>query len=188
MSLDLGDGAKARLRSREGMLRDIHRRTDRTPVKEQDVVALREVRTPLETLMDAGDIVARLGCHQIPERCFHIRGRPMRACARCVGCDVGQVLAVTFIIAGIDIPIIACVIGPLVMLADWTVQEYLDHESTNPRRFVTGLAAGVGPGTLYYAGFLWLCSIFQSVVSRSNVRKLNAKILMPPTLSTRRTN
>lgn len=84
------------------------------------------------------------GCHQMPERSFYIRGRQLPICARCTGVFIGQTSSM---IIGIFITPIS-VISSLVMLCiigmDWGLQEIEIKESTNFRRFITGILGGYG--------------------------------------------
>ncbi len=96
------------------------------------------------SLRGLGEQVSHLGCHRIPERCFTFRGKPMPFCARCLGATVGQIVAILVAIIWRLPPwwANAALLG--LMLVDWSLQEYLDILSTNPRRLITGLTGGVG--------------------------------------------
>ncbi|MDF2907017.1 MAG: hypothetical protein K0R34_2338 [Herbinix sp.] len=85
----------------------------------------------------------KLGCHQRPDRSFFIRGYQMPVCARCTGTMLGYLVAIPcFFLCGFSRLI--TVLGPLVMLVDWSLQALQITESTNRRRFVTGLIGGYG--------------------------------------------
>lgn len=79
----------------------------------------------------------------------------MPLCARCSGAAVGQVVSVVLLAAGALPPAWMAVLMAGVMLADWSVQEYLGIVSTNPRRLLTGILGGLGVATLY-----WLLGLF----------------------------
>lgn len=84
-----------------------------------------------------------LGCHQIPERSFTIGGYQFPLCARCTGIcagyPVGGLLLIWF-----RIPILVCVCMCAVMFFDWFIQYTGLKQSTNLRRFLTGLICGTG--------------------------------------------
>ncbi|OKZ36229.1 MAG: hypothetical protein BHV86_09575 [Eshraghiella crossota] len=75
-----------------------------------------------------------LGCHQMPERSFFI-------------------VIISYFLAPIlfkkyKVPWQLCIIMAGVMLTDWSLQYFGIKESTNSRRFVTGLIGGFGLNTL----------------------------------------
>ncbi|MBQ9625152.1 MAG: DUF2085 domain-containing protein [Clostridia bacterium] len=84
------------------------------------------------------------GCHQIPERCFTVKGYTFPLCARCCGVLIGQLAAMIALPLGIlpgiywGIPLLA------IMGIDWFIQFVHILESTNLRRFITGLCGGFG--------------------------------------------
>ena len=90
----------------------------------------------------------RMGCHQLPERSFFIRGYQCPVCARCTGVLLSTPLAVVlFFFHRVSIPIALGLSS--VMLLDWGVQFLHIRESTNPRRLITGIIGGFGVTTLY---------------------------------------
>lgn len=96
-------------------------------------------------LMKAGE---RLGCHQMPERSFFVKGYQFPVCARCTGVVISAILAIIIFIKR-KIPIWACFAMSGVMLADWGLQYLEIKESTNRRRLITGLVGGLGWSTLH---------------------------------------
>ncbi len=85
----------------------------------------------------------RTGCHQLPERSLFVGGYQMPVCARCTGVMLGYILAVPLYIkfgfkAGLSF------FGCAAMLADWSLQKAGIKESTNRRRFITGILGGIG--------------------------------------------
>ena len=93
-------------------------------------------------------------CHQIPARSFHVLGHAMALCARCTGVYAG--LAVTWwILRRVEEPwewrrsfapgaaLVAVALLAL-MAAEWTLAQRAPHLSTNPTRFLSGLAFGAG--------------------------------------------
>lgn len=88
------------------------------------------------------------GCHRMPERSFFYKGHQFPVCARCTGVFFGQIGAV---ICGIfcRVPFAAAAICLSVMGFDWGIQELGIRESTNRRRFVTGVLGGFGLFSMY---------------------------------------
>lgn len=85
----------------------------------------------------------RLGCHQKPDRSFFVAGYQFPVCARCTG----VIIASIFCVASFGILKISwrkCLIMCLIMFTDWFIQYIRLKESTNIRRFVTGLIGGFG--------------------------------------------
>lgn len=107
-------------------------------------------------LMEMGD---RLGCHQMPERSFFVKGYQFPVCARCTGVLISSVLA-TLLFFKKKLPISLCVALSSVMLFDWGIQYLKIKESTNTRRLVTGLIGGFGYTTLHLHFY---CYIFNKL-------------------------
>lgn len=81
------------------------------------------------------------GCHCKEERSFHYKGEKFPICARCTGELVGIVFAlVSCFFFRPSIPV--CIVLMLPMIVDGFVQRLTSYESTNPRRFVTGVLFG----------------------------------------------
>lgn len=96
------------------------------------------------------------GCHQIPERSFFFRGHPFPVCARCTGIIVGQVLGcLSYRIAVLSYDMIGFLC--FVMFFDWWLQRVRILQSTNMRRFITGILCGFAVGNTYarVVCFLW---------------------------------
>ena len=96
-------------------------------------------------MMEIGDI---LGCHQMPERSFFIKGYQFPVCARCTGVIISAIIA-TIVFVKKKLPISVCVALSSVMLIDWGLQYLKIKESTNARRLATGLVGGFGYSTLH---------------------------------------
>lgn len=95
------------------------------------------------------EIGAATGCHQMPERSFFVRGYQLPVCARCTGVFLGKFIAdIMLIFKKVVSPVWALVLL-LIMGADWFAQRIGLLESTNPRRFVTGILGGIGMAFLY---------------------------------------
>lgn len=88
-----------------------------------------------------------LGCHQMPERSFFIKGYQFPVCARCTGVIISYFLAL-ILFKKYKVPWQLCIIMAGVMLTDWSLQYFGIKESTNSRRFVTGLIGVFGLNTL----------------------------------------
>lgn len=82
-------------------------------------------------------------CHQKPERSFYFRGRQFPICARCTGILGGYVLGIIIAFATklsyYWLP--SFLIIP--MIIDGAIQLKFKKESTNPRRFITGILGGI---------------------------------------------
>jgi len=102
-------------------------------------------QTILELIRSIGN---HSGCHQMAERSFFYRGRQFPVCARCTGVSVGQAAA---LIMGffVRIPTSIAAVMLMVMGIDWSIQEMGIKESTNHRRFVTGVLGGFGLFSIY---------------------------------------
>ena len=97
-----------------------------------------------------------LGCHQMPERSFFLKGYQFPVCARCTGVIISSIIA-TILFIKKKMPIKLCVFLSSIMLADWSLQYFKIKESTNTRRLITGLIGGFGYSTLhlYFYSFLF---------------------------------
>ncbi|MDQ0229638.1 DUF2085 domain-containing protein [Metabacillus malikii] len=83
-------------------------------------------------------------CHRIPERCLHIKGKPMPLCTRCFAILIGYLFTPIALIAEIAIPLWLPFILALPLLIDGFTQRWKWRKSTNSLRFLTGLLFGVG--------------------------------------------
>ena len=90
-----------------------------------------------------------LGCHQMPERSFFYKGYQFPVCARCTGVIISAIIAYVIFFTKKKIPIGVCMAMSSVMLIDWSLQYLEIKESTNKRRFITGLIGGFGYSTLH---------------------------------------
>ncbi|MBO4807541.1 MAG: DUF2085 domain-containing protein [Lachnospiraceae bacterium] len=91
------------------------------------------------------------GCHQLPERSFSIKGYQFPVCARCCGVMVGQVFSVVTLLLRISVCVPLSMILMGIMFSDWFLQYIEVKESTNPRRFITGILGGFGCWSLYFS-------------------------------------
>ena len=85
----------------------------------------------------------RCGCHQKEDRSFKIKGWQFPICSRCTGILVGQLLGIFIYVFHFRIPIYISCIFLLIMFLDWYIQYKKIRESTNIRRFITGILAGI---------------------------------------------
>ena len=96
-------------------------------------------------LMDLG---SWLGCHQIPERSFFIKGHQFPICARCTGVVLGQFIAlITIWFLPVQFYLALLLLLPL--LIDWSLQYFFKIKSNNCRRFITGVLCGFGCTYIY---------------------------------------
>ena len=83
------------------------------------------------------------GCHQLPERSFFFRNYQFPVCARCTGVITGYIIAVPiYVLSGFHKRL--SILLSLIMLGDWSFQKSGVKESTNIRRFITGVLGGFG--------------------------------------------
>ena len=110
--------------------------------------------------MKLSTLMARMGCHRLPDRSFKIWGRPMPFCARCFGASVGHIVSFVLFCAGLLLPLTLCLSFMLIIFVDWFLQERFAIMSTNPRRFVTGIIGGIGVGSIWWISFNYLIRRF----------------------------
>jgi uncharacterized membrane protein len=95
-------------------------------------------------MMKAG---AAYGCHQKSERSFFIKDYQFPVCARCTG--ILLIKSIAWLANCItDIPSWTSILLLIPMAVDGTLQYLLKTESTNRRRFLTGLLGGFAVSTL----------------------------------------
>lgn len=103
------------------------------------------------------------GCHQLPERSFHIKGYQFPLCARCTGIVIGELAAAPLWFVCSPSLITACVLlTPLVI--DGMMQYCGILMSTNLRRVITGFLAGWGLITIYIQLFLLAREFFLKII------------------------
>ena len=119
-------------------------RRKETVLLQETVLAVSKVDSRWQKWMRFG---RRLGCHQIPERSFFIKGYQFPVCARCTGVLLSSIAAcVMFFHYSLEWR--WCVGLCFVMFLDWFIQWVGIRESNNIRRLVTGLVGGYGCMTL----------------------------------------
>lgn len=97
----------------------------------------------------------KLGCHQFAHRSFFYKGYQFPVCARCTGVIISSTIAmIVFFFYPINF-FIAIVLS-FIMFVDWFIQYIGIKESTNTRRFVTGILGGYGFMTLQMYCYTYL--------------------------------
>ena len=91
--------------------------------------------------------VGDLNCHQLSQRSYSYNDNQMSFCVRDTGIFLGLVLG--FMYASrkkiiLTLPLVIATLLPIGL--DGTIQLLTDYESTNPKRLITGLIAGVVTG------------------------------------------
>ena len=99
-------------------------------------------------------------CHRIEERCLHFRSYHMPLCSRCFGIILGFIGISSSMFYGKDIAFSLSCIFIAIMFIDWSVQHFLKILSTNLRRILTGILAGIGLGSFFWDGILSLAGSF----------------------------
>ena len=113
-------------------------------------VGIYDNKEVIEGMNPISKIVYYLGdvnCHQLSHRSYEYNNNQMPFCARDVGIFAG--LALGFIGSlgrrvELTLPIVILCLLPIGL--DGTVQLLTDYESTNPKRVITGLIAGIATG------------------------------------------
>tara|TARA_X000001036_G_scaffold411608_1_gene424471 strand:+ start:2912 stop:3439 length:528 start_codon:yes stop_codon:yes gene_type:complete len=91
--------------------------------------------------------IGDLNCHQLSHRSYAYNDNQMSFCARDTGIFVGLVLGFTYASRKKMILTLPLVIAALIPIGlDGTIQLLTDYESTNPKRLVTDLMAGIATG------------------------------------------
>lgn len=83
-------------------------------------------------------------CHRLPERSFFFRGKQFPICARCTGILCGYFLGIIYVLLHKNISLILFLLLMFPIGLDGIGQLYGRWESTNIRRFITGILAGIG--------------------------------------------
>ena len=86
------------------------------------------------------------GCHQLKERSFHIKGRQLFVCSRCLGIIIGYIfIAPILYFLNLHIGFYSLLLM-IPLIIDGSLQALHIIKSNNIRRFITGLLAGYGFG------------------------------------------
>lgn len=83
------------------------------------------------------------GCHCRKDRSFHYKGQRFPICARCTGELAGIILSI-FSCFFFRCSLLISLLLLIPMIIDGFMQSLTSYESTNFRRFVTGLLFGYG--------------------------------------------
>lgn len=89
------------------------------------------------------------GCHCRDDRSFHYHGRRFPVCARCTG-ELAGILAAAACYPFAHLGAVWAALALLPLVLDGGVQALSGYESTNGRRFVTGVLFGWGLLTLFF--------------------------------------
>jgi len=87
-------------------------------------------------------------CHSMPERSFFWKGKKFPVCARCTGIHFGFLSFVLFLFNFIQINFFLSLALFLPTYIDGLTQAFLNIESTNLRRVITGILSGIGTASL----------------------------------------
>ena len=88
-----------------------------------------------------------INCHQLSQRSYEYNGNQMSFCARDLGIFLGLAIGFTYSLGRrieLTLPLIILSLIPIGI--DGTVQLLTGYESTNPKRIITGLIAGITTG------------------------------------------
>ncbi|MEM5818666.1 MAG: DUF2085 domain-containing protein [Desulfitobacterium hafniense] len=82
-------------------------------------------------------------CHRLPERSFFFRGRQFPVCARCTGIAFGYILGALLALKYHPVPLGTIILLLIPLGIDGSVQYLGLGKSTNKRRLLTGIGAGI---------------------------------------------
>ena len=102
----------------------------------------------------------RLLCHQKEDRCFKINNYIFPICSRCTGILISFSISLLLIANNFYISIWLSIVLLSIMFIDWLIQFLKIKESTNTRRFFTGLIGGFGLTFCYYYIILFIKEVF----------------------------
>lgn len=89
-------------------------------------------------------------CHRLPERSFFFRGKQFPICARCTGIFVGYFLGLIYFFVFGRISFLFALFLLVPLIVDGFGQYFNRWLSTNRRRFITGMLAGIGTDFIVY--------------------------------------
>ena len=90
------------------------------------------------------------GCHQLAHRSYFYNGKQFPICARCTGIFTGYLIGIAFAIIWGHLSLMVSLLLILPLAIDGSLQYITKRESTNNRRLVTGILAGVGTDFILY--------------------------------------
>ena len=83
-------------------------------------------------------------CHRKAERCFHIFGKKMPLCSRCLGLYTGMCLGAPILYGDVEHPWwLGLLLIPPAFYDGWK-QMTTHYQSNNRRRLLTGIVSGFG--------------------------------------------
>lgn len=89
-------------------------------------------------------------CHRLPERSFFFRGKQFPICARCTGILVGYFVGLIYFLLVGRISLVGSLLLLVPLVIDGVGQYLNKWISTNRRRFITGILAGVATDFIIY--------------------------------------
>jgi uncharacterized membrane protein len=90
------------------------------------------------------------GCHQLPHRSYFYKGKQFPICARCTGIFLGYLAGLAYAIIWGNLSALVSLLLIMPLAVDGSLQYVTKKESTNNRRLITGILAGVGTDFLLY--------------------------------------
>lgn len=94
------------------------------------------------------ELIQKLGCHRRADRSFFYKGKQFPCCARCTGVILGQLFGyLALFFAEISWEVASYLMA--IMYFDWYFQQMGWLESTNTRRFISGIFCGFALGQCY---------------------------------------
>ncbi|TCS95769.1 DUF2085 domain-containing protein [Hazenella coriacea] len=90
------------------------------------------------------NLILMIPCHRKPNRCLHMKGKPLPICARCMSMLLGYLWIPILFLVPIELPWWVGVPLQLPMLIDGFTQLFKWRESTNLLRVITGSLSGLG--------------------------------------------
>ena len=88
--------------------------------------------------------ISLVSCHRIPSRSFFYKGKQFPVCARCTGAYIGFLSAPLFIFNIVELNWLWTILLILPTIVDGLTQAYMNRESNNTLRLITGITYGVG--------------------------------------------
>ena len=108
-------------------------------------------------------IGASLGCHQLPERSFSINEFQFPICARCTGVLIGNIIGICGVYNS-TLKWNTLVLGCGIMYLDWHLQFLRLIDSSNARRFFTGIIGGYSLTSIYINAIFYLINLVKLIL------------------------
>lgn len=94
-------------------------------------------------------------CHRLPERSFFYKGHQFPICARCTGILLGYIIGILYLIFLNNLGLIIEFSLIIPLLIDG-IGQYLGYfQSTNTRRLITGILAGITTICFFKLAIIW---------------------------------